>query len=127
MKSDRDEARERDRTKETSAPPGIGRERLAELPIDGGAALEIAIGIIDGCQQHLRRQDQRIREVEARLARYDRAFERMFADEAEKRLNLKGNDRERGEMALEVPQLERLRMDLERRLGQERARNFAAS
>jgi hypothetical protein len=37
-------------------------------------------------------------------------------------LNLKGNDRERGDMALEVSQLERLRMDLERRLGQERAR-----
>ncbi len=100
-------------------PPGRA-ERLEPLPIDGAAALEIAIGIIDGCQQHLRRQDQRIYQLEEKLGRYDRAFEKMFADEAEKRLNLKGGSGEDRAQTAEVPQLERLRMDLERKLEQER-------
>lgn len=71
--------------------------------------LEVVIAL----NEELRGIRQQQSYLESRLARYDRAFERMFVEEAETRLRLKGNDR--GEMAMQQAPLSRLRDQLEKK------------
>jgi hypothetical protein len=70
--------------------------------------------VVTALNEELRGIRQQQYFLESRLARYDRAFERMFTEEAETRLRLKDKG-ERGEMAMSRAPLDQLREQLEKK------------
>lgn len=66
------------------------------------------------CQDEIGRLRQQQYYLDSRLARYDRAFEKMFTEEAETRLRLKDRG-ERGDMAMSRAPLDQIREALEKK------------
>lgn len=72
------------------------------------------LDVVVACQDEIGRLRQQQYYLDSRLARYDRAFEKMFTEEAETRLRLKDRG-ERGDMAMSRGPLDQIREALEKK------------
>lgn len=78
------------RNQDTANPVPHGEARAGHGPKAHADPVRTTMMILDALQQELTPLFRRLSEIEQRIARYDRVFEQLFQEEADRRL--KGKD-----------------------------------